>query len=158
MKTYNKITPGFVVQTYKILPDGTQVCTDQLFMASDQVDYETLEGEKFVVDTDKEVYCPFEMVQPKPVPTNGLKFTCPKCKNNRIECVQDGSHRSEVLDIDKQGDFDYGEIESNGEVERYQCSLCGYTLCEDIGNSGSFAIRDEQSVVEWIKENCPQGE
>ena len=67
MKTHKKITTGFVVQDYEELPDGSFVCVGQEFVAG-LVDYEDRFGEAVKFDVLKEVYCPFLMVQPKPVP------------------------------------------------------------------------------------------
>jgi len=56
---YNKITVGYVVQTYN---DDAQ-CMSQEFIASDtDVTYETLQGE--VIEEQQEQYCPMVMVQP----------------------------------------------------------------------------------------------
>ncbi len=66
--TFNKITTGFVIQSYKTLPNGTHVCTDQEFIAG-EVSYRSTEyGDDIDVHTTKEVYCPLEMTQPKDVP------------------------------------------------------------------------------------------
>ena len=59
---YNKITVGYVVQTYN---DDTQ-CMSQEFIASDDVTYETLQGEKIeVAGPVIDQYCPMVMVQPE---------------------------------------------------------------------------------------------
>jgi hypothetical protein len=68
-KKFQKITVGFVTQEYETLDNGTHVCTGQEFVAGDQVDYEDMDGEPVEIDTLKEEYCPFNMVQPKPIPT-----------------------------------------------------------------------------------------
>ena len=67
MKTHKKITTGFVVQEYKELPNGSFVCVGQEFVAV-LVDYENDMGDAVEVDTSKEKYCTYDMVQPKPVP------------------------------------------------------------------------------------------
>lgn len=73
-KTHKKITNGFVIQDYKRLPNGTLVCTGQEFIAGD-VDYENDDGEQICdLDIAKEVYCPFEMKQPKDVPDKSPTF------------------------------------------------------------------------------------
>lgn len=60
-KRHNKITIGWVTQTY----DGS-ACVEQEFTAGDEVYYEDPDdGERVEVDTNKEEYCPFHMVQPK---------------------------------------------------------------------------------------------
>ena len=63
MSRFNKITTGFVIQTYDTQEDKL-VCVEQQFIAGDQVDYEDLDGNPIKVDTTKEIYQPFEMVQP----------------------------------------------------------------------------------------------
>ena len=61
----NKITTGFVVQTFAEKEDGTFVCENQTFVASDQVDVEDLEGNPIEVTPEIEkAYFNFEMVQP----------------------------------------------------------------------------------------------
>ena len=152
---HKKITTGFVIQDYKTLPNGTLVCVKQDFIAGDQVDYEDKMGEPVEIDTSKEVYCPFEMKAPKQIPDEkGLIFTCPSCKGHRLECCEDGAYNSEVLSIDEDGDFDYGEISASGCVDRFQCLNCGHPLEREDGSN----IDDNEEVIEWIKENCPQSE
>ncbi len=85
---------------------------------------------------------------------NELKFTCPDCKDTRLECCEDGHYASEVTNIDKDGDFDYGEIKASGTVDRFQCLNCGYVLKDENEEN----IIDEEEVVEWLKENCKQPE
>lgn len=148
---FKKITTGFVIQGYITLPDGTMVCQKQGFIAGDQVDYEDEAGNPIKLDTAKEIYFPFEMVQPKQSSQDGLKFVCPDCQGERLECCEDGPYTSEVLNIDDEGDFEYGPIDASGEVDRFQCLDCGYVLMDD-----NYPISDNQEVVEWIKQNCPQ--
>jgi len=86
------------------------------------------------------------------VDQHGLKITCPDCGSNRLECCEDGPYVSEVVNIDEEGDFDYGEINASGMVDRYQCLNCGYVLSHEDGSS----IDDNDEVIEWIKKNCKQ--
>ncbi len=88
IEEFNKITNGFVIQKYKTLPDGTTICVGQEFITG-EVSYETLDGTCLIdgeiigegpfhddietFDTDKEVYCPFKMVQPKEIEEDGNK-------------------------------------------------------------------------------------
>jgi len=151
--SHNKITTGFVIQKYVTL-GGTHICVGQDFVAGEAV-YENEEGESIVIDTTKEQYQPFDMKNPPAViADDGLIFTCPDCSSHRLECCEDGAYNSEVLNIDEEGDFDYGEINASGIVERFQCLNCGFVLSRDDGSS----IDDNLEVVEWIKENCPKGE
>jgi len=57
---YNKITTGFVVQQF----DDDHNPISQEFVAGDQVEYETLDGEPRIPEID-DPYFPFDMVQPK---------------------------------------------------------------------------------------------
>ena len=47
---HNKITTGFVIQTFYTLPNGNLICIDQQFHAGD-VDYENMDGDTVTVDT-----------------------------------------------------------------------------------------------------------
>jgi len=154
-KEHQKITVGFVIQNYITLPNGTMICQSQDFVASDDVDYER-NGEKIEVDTDKEVYCPLDMVTPKQVATDGVKFICPDCKGTRLECCEDGAYNSEVLNIDSEGDFDFGEINASGEPDRFQCLGCGYILATQEEGFAEYPITEHEEVVEWCKKNCKQ--
>ena len=154
MKKYNKITVGFVIQEYQQV-NGKYVCSGQSFVAGDQVDYEDSNGEVIMIDTSQETYYPFDMKQPLTV-GGGLKFVCPSCGGNRLECVQDGSHTSEVVNIDPDGDFEYDAIQSTGDVDRWQCLKCGYTLVDGDDNPADDAIIDQMDIIEWIKKNCSQ--
>jgi ribosomal protein L37AE/L43A len=84
-----------------------------------------------------------------------LKFKCPKCGKENLECVMDGLHACPVIEIDEDGDFEYGDYESYGDVERWQCLDCGFNLVRDDG-FGEYTITDNEDVIEWIRENCPQ--
>ncbi len=149
---YKKITTGFVVQNYITLPNGTTVCQSQDFVAGDTTDYEDEDGNSVEVDNSKEVYCPFEMVKPTQIRQDCLKFICPDCGKEKLECCEDGPYASEVTSIDDEGDFEYGSIDASGMVDRYQCLSCGYVLSREDGSS----IDDNQEVVEWILGNCKQ--
>ena len=68
---YNKITYGFVIQTFDT---ALNKCTGQEFIAGDEVDYEdegdfnyplnNYEEEVCNIGTEKELYEPFNMEQP----------------------------------------------------------------------------------------------
>ena len=81
----------------------------------------------------------------KTIPDKSLKFVCPKCGGNRLECCEEGPYSSEVLNIDEDGDFDYGIIQADGMVDRFQCLHCGFVL---------EGVTDNLEVVEWCKEHC----
>jgi len=154
MKEHQKITTGFVIQNYITLPNGTMVCQSQSFVAGDPVNYEA-DGHPIEIDTDKEVYCPLEMQAPKQVSTDGVKFICPDCKGTRLECCEDGAYNSEVLNIDSEGDFDFGEISASGTPNRFQCLGCGYVLENDEG-FGIYSVTEHEEVVEWCQAHCKQ--
>jgi DNA-directed RNA polymerase subunit RPC12/RpoP len=98
---FNKITVGYVIQNYVTLPNGTTVCQGQEFKAG-EVTYENDMGNEVLcmIDTSKEVYCPFEMVHPKEVPgalpfCNPIKDSyedgkCPDCGKEIPDDVVDG--------------------------------------------------------------------
>jgi len=158
MNQHNKITTGFVVQTYTTLPDGTMVCTGQGFIAGDPVDYEDTDGNPIEVDTSKEVYCPFEMKEPKqiPDPDKEAVFNCPACSSTRLEAVLDGSHTTAIVAIHKGGGIEYGETCSNGDLDRFQCVECGYVITRDdesLPPDAQEPIRDDDELVEWVEAN-----
>jgi len=67
-KKFNKVIVGFVVQEYVTLDNGTHVCVGQTFEAG-EVQYDNEDCDVIDIDTDKEVYCPMDMIQPKPIPS-----------------------------------------------------------------------------------------
>jgi len=154
MKKFNKVTTGFVIQEYITLDNGTLVCVGQTFHAGD-ADYENEMGENILdqIDTTKEVYCPFDMVQPKKIPsTKGLKFICPSCDGTELECVMDGGYSSLVTVIHEDGQFEYDNEAIECELGHYQCNHCGKRLMDD----DDYEIQDDEQIVEWIKRECPQ--
>lgn len=56
---HKKVTVGFVIQTF----DDNQECTNQEFVAGDDVQYEDAEGNS-IDPPDNETYQPFDMVHP----------------------------------------------------------------------------------------------
>lgn len=64
IQEYSKTTVGFVTQQY-ILKDNEYICIEQHFVAGDQVDRESPDGDVVNIDTDMEVYQSFDMEQPK---------------------------------------------------------------------------------------------
>lgn len=82
-------------------------------------------------------------------PLSGLKFTCPECKGHTLECCQDGYHVSEVMRIDEDGDHDYGELMSHGDVIRWQCSSCGHVIEDSFGSD----MTCNEEVAKFVKEN-----
>lgn len=81
------------------------------------------------------------------IPNDSLKFVCPSCQSDRLECCEDGAYASEVVHIGEDGDFDYGMINADGMVDRFQCLDCGFVLKDSEGEN----ITDVMEIVEWIK-------
>jgi len=150
---HNKITAGFVIQEYITLPNGNMVCQKQEFVAGGPVEYEDEKGEPIEVDTSLEMYCPFDMKQPKQIPDieNEVKFKCPNCGDDRIEAVLDGPYTTSILAMYKNGGIEYGDTCSEGYLDGFQCQRCGYTIKDD--RSG-IAITEDDELVEWIEKNC----
>ena len=59
MEKFNKITVGFVIQTFEKNAAGEFTCAKQEFIAGDQVDYEDLDGNS--IDPPEHPYQPFNM-------------------------------------------------------------------------------------------------
>jgi predicted RNA-binding Zn-ribbon protein involved in translation (DUF1610 family) len=150
-KKHAKITDGYVIQTYITLPNGTLVCQGQEFIAG-EVHYEDDEGQFVEVDVSKEVYCPFEMKDPKQIPSEDkeAKFACPACGCNRIEACLDGNHTTAIEAIWKDGGIEYGDTYSNGVLLKFQCAECA----ETIKNVDGSPITDDDELVAWIKDAC----
>jgi len=90
MKTAGKrkITTGFVIQTF----NDDNKCTEQEFVAGDQVDFEDENGNP--IDSWNE-YQPFDMVQPGQVQTTGVMATPPdtvQCKFCKKQVPRDTAH------------------------------------------------------------------
>jgi hypothetical protein len=81
--TFKKTTIGFVVQDYETDKDGNHICTGQEFIAG-EVSYEsTAYGDGLDdVDTDKEVDCPINVIQPE-------KEKCYRLVNDHDANVED---------------------------------------------------------------------
>mgnify|MGYP001150270068 CR=1 FL=1 len=81
------------------------------------------------------------------MPVKKLKIKCPVCERTCLECVQNGIHSSEILEIREDGDFEYGDITSDTEyVERFQCMYCGYVIKNDKG-----VITENHTLVEYLR-------
>lgn len=76
-------------------------------------------------------------------------FTCPKCKNNKLEEVLiNATQYSPIGSIDEDGDFTYGQpLIEDGEVQNYQCAKCGYTIYDEKGNM----IKSQDELVAYLK-------
>lgn len=82
-----------------------------------------------------------------------IKFKCPECGSEKLECCFNGPHTCEITGIDEEGDFEYGGYDSSSEPDRFQCEQCGFVITDD---DTSAMLWDNQEVVEWIKKHCPQ--
>ena len=67
-----------------------------------------------------------------------LEFDCPKCSGIRLEAVYNGTHTCEIINIDEDGDHDYGPYSSEGNLNRIQCAHCGYVLSFPDGNEDGY--------------------
>lgn len=56
---FNKITVGYVIQTFETAEDGTNICINQEFIANNKEDFEDMEGDPIAVRPCK--YQPFNM-------------------------------------------------------------------------------------------------
>jgi predicted RNA-binding Zn-ribbon protein involved in translation (DUF1610 family) len=152
---HNKITTGFVIQVYATLPNGSLVCIGQTFHAGDPVEYEDFDGTPVEVDVTKEVYCPLDMKQPKQIPDekDAVKFVCSSCGDTRIEACMQGCHTTAIEGMFKSGSVEYGDTESTGELDRFQCVGCGKTIKND---NDEEPICEDDDLIEWCKNNCEQ--
>jgi len=60
-KEFNKITVGFVIQKFEE-KDGKMVCTEQNFVAGDQVDYEDVKYGEPLKEVPDYQYQPYTMI------------------------------------------------------------------------------------------------
>lgn len=77
-----------------------------------------------------------------------MKFKCPKCGNDTAEEVLTGVTVELGVDgIADDGYPDYNGTEElfDGEIDRYQCSACGYVL---------EGVTSQEDFVEYVKEHC----
>jgi predicted RNA-binding Zn-ribbon protein involved in translation (DUF1610 family) len=94
------------------------------------------------------------MKQPKQIlnEENNVKFICSSCGDSRIEAVLDGSHTTKLVTMFKGGGIEYGDTESNGDLQRFQCVNCGYAITD----GDEEYIIDDDELVKWIEKNCKQ--
>ncbi len=81
---------------------------------------------------------------------DSLKFKCPKCNHNQLEEVMINVVQSSTIsEIDSEEYIDYENSSTDGgEVDRYQCSQCGYVLKNELGGT----IDTPEELVEWLKD------
>ena len=82
-----------------------------------------------------------------------VKFKCPICEGNCLEEVMiNVTTTSFVNDIsieDGVVNCDYDNIgHEDGEVDRYQCSVCGFAL-----KINGDTVNDLEGLAKWFKEN-----
>lgn len=86
-----------------------------------------------------------------------LNFTCPRCCGHIIEEVMvNVTVVSEITEVtmDDGNHLEFGycdQINEGGEVDRYQCSNCGYTVAE----GGRVQVREALEKGGWL-ENEPE--
>ena len=78
-----------------------------------------------------------------------MLFTCPYCESHDLECILDGIHHCTAESIE-EGEIIYKEIESEAEVDRFQCDNCGFVLKDE----NDDRIITEEGVVKWIEKHC----
>jgi predicted RNA-binding Zn-ribbon protein involved in translation (DUF1610 family) len=83
---------------------------------------------------------------------DAVKFLCPDCEHTRLEAVMDGPHTTIIEGMDDSGGVEYGDTESEGYLDRFQCVGCGNTIKDKFDEP----IKDDEELVEWCKENCNQ--
>jgi len=82
-----------------------------------------------------------------------MKFVCPKCGNDELECKMEGIYYSKVFAINEESNepfFDFGPIEGEGEIICWGCSKCEFTIKDEDGE----LMQEEMDVFDWIEENC----
>ena len=119
IKEYQKITVGFVVQTYKANDVDNFVCIEQDFIAGDEVSREDEIGNDIdhKIDDTKEVDCPMNMVQPNPEKVKavlgvlgGVVYAITIPKNVDVKVRDYDIDGTEIpLETDESGD-EYHEI------------------------------------------------
>lgn len=71
-----------------------------------------------------------------------MKFYCPDCGNDQLECIQVNAVVCTPIDVD-DGEVIYKEAEiHDGDVDRYQCRNCGWTIP---------GVTTDEELLEWIK-------
>jgi rubredoxin len=77
-----------------------------------------------------------------------LKFTCPNCKDNRLEVIETNAIVSSAIsNLDENGEFEYINFNiDDSTVDRFQCVNCGYVLKNKKGNK----ITDNLGVIKWL--------
>jgi len=73
-----------------------------------------------------------------------INFTCPECGRAKLEEVMvDVTVASEVLDVDEDGNVEYGEqTNEDGEVLHYICAYCGL---------GIPGVHDGEALREYLQ-------
>lgn len=77
-----------------------------------------------------------------------LEFKCPLCKCTQLECIFTGC--TCPVKVFKDRDIEFGDTQSWGDAERWQCAGCAFILANE---DGGVIISDED-VSNWITDNC----
>jgi len=125
-------------------------CPECKCPVGDDWDYKDYSGRCIVICPQ----CSHEISLFPPPEIKNLKFICPKCNKDILECCEDTAFvSSSIKFIDESGDFEYGEVTvHDGIVCRFQCLYCGYILKDKDEKN----IDENLEVVEWLKKNCKQ--
>ena len=73
-----------------------------------------------------------------------MKFICPDCNHNKIECIQKNCILSSEVNIFLDGVTYNNPDILDGFIDRFQCQNCGYVILKDPDN-------DEEDLFEWLK-------
>ena len=137
-RKYTKVVTGEVFQTFEILSDGRSICLEQKFEQRDS-DKPLIEMDGKIINKLSEIKVKKEISPTIYIDNNDCgigrelkigdnSFVCPECGNTSLECVEFGNYCSEVTVVNEEGDFEYGPISADGDVERFQCCQCGKTI------------------------------
>ena len=82
-----------------------------------------------------------------------IKFVCPRCGGNVLEEVLDNAHVETPVTFQVEPGrttgmrMIYGKTTCiEGDIERYQCSACGFTPSQEDGDP----ICDDEALEEWL--------
>ena len=85
-----------------------------------------------------------------------LNFTCPKCGKHELGSVEQVIMTYPIKKINSDGDLEYdtdNPTAGDGQVLACQCMNCGWEIAE---SEQSHSLIEQEDVVKWIAENCPQ--
>jgi hypothetical protein len=76
-----------------------------------------------------------------------MKFTCPSCGGNKIECIQDACILCTPVRVEDDGEVVY-ELDSmsveDAHIDRFQCQNCGWAL----------PVSDDVELVDYLNQEA----